>query len=73
MITENKSFTRTGIPLLCDIPILGNLFGYTTVSKKKTELIILITPRVIGNIEDAKRISEDFENKVKGLKKLWGK
>ena len=39
--------TTEGVPWLSEIPVLGWLFKYKTVSKQKRELLIFITPRVI--------------------------
>lgn len=39
-----------GVPYLMDIPFLGNLFKTNTKSKTKTELLIFITPRILGSI-----------------------
>ena len=44
--TESKNVTK--IPLLGDIPILGEFFKHTSKSRDKRELIILVTPRIIG-------------------------
>ncbi len=45
-VTEvNKS--KSGIPFLVDLPIVGALFGYSTVTEHRQDLIILITPRII--------------------------
>jgi general secretion pathway protein D len=67
LISEERSQVRTGIPWLSKIPILGYLFGATTDQVKKRELIILITPRVVGEPEDARGITSQFEERVKGL------
>lgn len=48
LIQNTQNSTRTGIPCLGDIPLLGALFGRTTESTGKSELIVLITPRVIS-------------------------
>ena len=48
--TEIKNVQK--IPLLGDIPILGEFFKHTSTSRDKRELIILVTPRIIGE-EDA--------------------
>ncbi|MEO8030610.1 MAG: secretin N-terminal domain-containing protein [Gemmatimonadota bacterium] len=42
-VNKNKS----GIPFLVDLPIVGALFGYSTVTEHRQDLIILITPRII--------------------------
>lgn len=39
-----------GVPFLMDIPFLGNLFKSNTKSKTKTELLIFITPRILGSV-----------------------
>ena len=48
------------MPLLGDIPVLGNLFRSTSNQSVRTELIVFITPRVIRNSEDARIISEEL-------------
>jgi general secretion pathway protein D len=70
LIQENNESTREGVPLLSDIPLLGYLFGYTKTTKKRTELIVIITPHVIKNISEADTITEDFQRKLKNLQKL---
>ena len=46
LIRDTNTETVTGVPVLSDIPILGNLFKTTTDIKRRTELLILLTPRV---------------------------
>lgn len=47
LIRERVEKTRKGIPLLMEIPLLGFFFGKTTHSVQKSELITLITPRIV--------------------------
>jgi len=61
LIKNTREILRTGIPLLSKIPVLGFLFGITKETIKKTELILLITPRVIGTALDAARITEEMK------------
>ena len=49
LIQENKGRTRSGLPFLSKIPILGYLFGYTDDTFDRTEIILLLTPRVVKN------------------------
>ncbi len=51
-VTE-KSKTRTGIPFLVDLPLVGRLFGQTTTSETKRDLLILITPHILDEGEPA--------------------
>jgi general secretion pathway protein D len=65
LIKENKTDGRTGVPILNRIPILGFLFGKKSASVNKTELIILITPRVITSLDDVDAVTKEFKEKVK--------
>lgn len=47
LIREREEMARQGIPLLMDIPLLGRLFGKTTVGTQKTEIVVLITPHIV--------------------------
>jgi len=69
LIEEGKTTIKTGIPVLSRIPILGALFGYQTYAKKKTELILLMTPHIITDHIQSRSITEEFKEKVEGLKR----
>jgi len=69
IIMERTEQSRSGIPLLSELPLLGYLFGTTTDKKSKTELIIMVTPHVVANPDEADMITEEFETKIKGLKR----
>ncbi len=70
IIQEQTLYSRTRVPLLGDIPYLGALFGSTTNSKTRTELIVLLTPRVINNMTDAIDRTEALKNEMKSLRKI---
>jgi hypothetical protein len=48
LISEAETSLRNGVPVLKDMPVLGPLFRYETKTKKKRELIIFVTPKVVG-------------------------
>lgn len=50
LINDNESRSSAGIPGLHNMPIAGRLFGSTTDSKEKTEVILLITPHIVRNL-----------------------
>jgi MSHA biogenesis protein MshL len=54
LLQEQDTSTRTGLPCLTNLPVLGYLFGYRQEAAEKTELVILITPTVLTG----KRIEE---------------
>jgi len=58
LITEDATRNETGVPILKDIPLLGYLFKGVTKEKKRSELIILIQPNVVGPNEEINVISE---------------
>jgi general secretion pathway protein D len=60
LIREDVSDGKSGIPLLNRIPILGYLFGNTTITNHRKELIILLTPRVITNQTEAQAVTSDY-------------
>ncbi|MEO7066144.1 MAG: type II secretion system secretin GspD [Rhodanobacter sp.] len=70
LIEQAEGNTDTGIPGLNRIPVLGRLFGSTNRSRNRTELIVLITPRVIRGGEDAKRITDEYQSQFESLAPL---
>ncbi len=65
LISEKSTNDNTGLPFLSSIPILGGLFGTQSRDRSRTELIVLITPRVATNVGQTKQISEEFRRKLK--------
>jgi general secretion pathway protein D len=70
LISQNDGTTDTGIPGLNRIPVLGRLFGSTNRNRTRTELIVLITPKVIGSAEEAKQITDEYQQKFESLAPL---
>jgi general secretion pathway protein D len=64
LISTNRNSTRSSIPLLGDIPVVGNLFRNQNDIKTRTELLILIQPRVISNSSDARAATSDLINRM---------
>ncbi len=69
IISENKLLSRNRVPLLGDIPGLGLIFGNTSYTNTRTELIALITPHVIQDIERADEATEDLKASLKAIRK----
>ena len=68
LIGERKSKNRTGIPYLMDIPVVGRFFGTTSDETRRTELIMLITPHVIRNLNESRYVTEEFKSKVNSVR-----
>ncbi|WP_420264876.1 type II secretion system secretin GspD [Candidatus Magnetominusculus dajiuhuensis] len=73
LIQDKVSDSNNGIPFLSKIPIIGGLFGVQDKSHTRTELLIIITPHVVKNIADAARMTEEFKEKLIGLKQALSK
>ncbi len=69
-IRENKELDRSRIPLLGRIPGVGVLFGNTSNSSSRSELIVLITPHVVRNAQEANSATEELKTKLREVQKL---
>ncbi len=67
LMRENESETVRKIPFLSDIPILGWLFKFRSKNKEKTNLLIILTPKIVTGSEDLNKISirkrKEYEEK----------
>ena len=70
LIQDTRGNGQTGIPLLSKIPVVGHLFGNSSVDKARTELIVLITPRVISTIDEGRQMTEDYSRQFESLQPL---
>ncbi|HZE19577.1 MAG TPA: secretin N-terminal domain-containing protein, partial [Candidatus Angelobacter sp.] len=48
LIRSNESTTKRGVPVLMDVPLLGNLFRSVSTTHQKRELLIFVTPKILG-------------------------
>jgi general secretion pathway protein D len=70
LIRDRDEQTDSGVPLLKDIPLLGFLFGTTNNQNTRTELLILLTPRVVGGQEEAQRLTNEIRRRLHGVTEL---
>lgn len=70
LIKEEKTKSTEGLPLLAQIPLIGGLFGTQSWGDNRTELILLITPRVLTDTQDAAAITEEYRSRIKGLERM---
>jgi general secretion pathway protein D len=64
LIREDNTVTQAGIPGLRKMPLVGPLFGSQGVSKQRTELLVLITPHIISNLEEGAHMTHEMKEKV---------
>ena len=65
LIQERDTADKTHIPILGDIPVLGNAFGTKDDQINRTELLIIIRPRVVRDSEDARRATDEYRSRIK--------
>jgi general secretion pathway protein D len=66
LISETHNGTRAALPILDQIPGLGDAFGHQDNSTARTELIIFIRPQIIRNGSDAHNVAEELRSKLRG-------
>ncbi|MEJ5365504.1 MAG: type II secretion system secretin GspD [Desulfosoma sp.] len=70
LMRNRDSVSRSGIPGLRNVPLLKYVFGSEGKENSKTELIILITPRVVRDRREAEAVTQEFSKKVQGLREM---
>jgi general secretion pathway protein D len=73
LISYSYSKTTSRIPLLGDIPWLGALFGSTSYVTTETELIVLLTPRIVSTVPAALDATRELQDKLRGLRREFKK
>ena len=68
LMKEASTDDNASVPVLGDIPILGNLFKHKKVSRIKKELVILLKPTVIGTDKDWNDAVSDSQERVKKIR-----
>jgi len=69
LIRDSKSRTRSGLPIASKIPLIGGLFGSTNNNNRRTELIVLITPRVVRSQQESDDLMDELHEQFRGLQK----
>ncbi len=64
LMQDRASKTRNQVPLLGDLPFIGNVFKTKDDTIRRTELVIAITPRVVKDDRHLRRISAEFRDKL---------
>ena len=70
LIDDSTQKNKDGVPGLSKIPIIGRLFGSSSLNKARTELLVLITPTVIENTQQARDVTNAYRDGFKGLRPL---
>jgi general secretion pathway protein D len=66
LVAETQTKSRSGVPVLDQLPLVGGAFGSTGAQRQRTELIILIRPQIVHDSVDASRVAEQLRAKMRG-------
>jgi len=64
LILESNNSGKSGIPLLMNIPLLGNLFSTNSTDTFRTELIVTVSPRVIEDPREMQKVTEELRSRM---------
>ncbi|ATS87366.1 general secretion pathway protein GspD [Xanthomonas citri pv. fuscans] len=72
LIDDNTSDGSNGIPFLSKLPVVGALFGRKTQNSSRREVIVLITPSIVRNPQEARDLTDEYGAKFNAMKPLSG-
>jgi general secretion pathway protein D len=67
LIRENASNTESGVPILHQLPLVGPLFGSTAKEDRRTELLVIITPRALYNESELRQVSDEMRSQIRHM------
>ncbi|KAF1706066.1 type II secretion system secretin GspD [Pseudoxanthomonas sacheonensis] len=70
LIKDSVDNGSSGVPFLSKIPVLGSLFGTKSQNTERTETIVLITPTIIRNPQEARDLTDEYGQKFRALEPL---
>ena len=71
LIIDNQTNGKSGVPLLSSIPVIGPLlFSSTSKSTARTELLVLLTPKILRNAQEARATTSELRDRMRALKPL---
>ena len=70
LISDSVDHGSSGVPFLSKIPVVGALFGTKTANSGRTETIVLITPTIVRNPQEARDLTDEYGQKFRALEPL---
>ncbi|MCB1554471.1 MAG: type II secretion system secretin GspD [Xanthomonadales bacterium] len=67
LIKQTDTKGNSGVPGLSRLPVVGGLFGRKSRSVNRQELLVLITPKVVHNTDEARRITEEYKAQFRAI------
>ncbi|MCC4623953.1 type II secretion system secretin GspD [Xanthomonas hortorum pv. cynarae] len=70
LIDDSTSDGSSGVPFLSKLPVVGALFGSKTRDNTRREVIVLITPSIVRNPQEARNLTDEYGQKFKAMEPL---
>jgi len=70
LISDSVERGASGFPGLSRIPVIGGLFGQQRSSKKRNEVIVLLTPTIMRNPQEARDLTDDYTRRFRAMEPL---
>ena len=67
---DHSSNSSNGLPFLSTIPVVGGIFGGQSWTSGRTELVLLITPRVISGLDETRDVVDELRRKLESIEKF---
>jgi len=67
LIRENASNDSSGVPILHKLPIIGPIFGTVNQEDRRTELLVIITPRALYNESELREVSREMRTQIRHM------
>ncbi|WP_140719815.1 type II secretion system secretin GspD [Pseudomonas sp. Hp2] len=70
LIDDNTTNGSSGIPGLSRLPVIGALFGKKTQAKRRNEVIVLLTPTIVQNPQEARKLTDEYIEKFRAVRPI---
>ena len=70
LIRDETSHRADGLPGLSRIPVIGALFGRQTAGHGRSEVIVLLTPTIVRNPQEARSLTDEYSRRFRAMEPL---
>ncbi|AMJ57725.1 MULTISPECIES: type II secretion system secretin GspD [Stenotrophomonas] len=67
LIDDSSTDGSSGLPFLSRLPVVGGLFGQKTQNHRRNEVIVLITPTIVRNPQEARNLTDEYGSRFRAL------
>jgi len=67
LFLDSSSNGSSGLPLLSTIPLVGGLFGTQSWNSNRSELVMLVTPRIMATTQDTRGVVDELRKKMQSI------